>query len=328
MVWEGYPLETGNYRGYEYGIVFPKKVSFGKPYVWRTEFFGAFPSVDLEMLENGYAVVYYRISDLYGSPEAVERMSAFQPFIQGKYGLSAQAVLFGFSRGGLYALHYAAKFPERIASLYLDAPVVDIFSWPGGFFSSKGSPAEWEDCKKLWEKDRDAYIKEVDFAIKTLQEWSIPLIMVAGGKDDVVPYDENGRMLQDVYEKGSVPFRLIMKPECGHHPHSLDDPQPVKDFLMEKHACPSEGNAFRINDQMIAEYPLTLIVHDREHLSFVARAERLFSGNYPLGYVGTSPWPGSVTNQKTMDYGDVQNSKLYAVLRAQMENLQPLRGTW
>lgn len=91
-------------------------------------------------------------------------------------------------------MHYAAKFLECIASLYLDAPVVDIYSWSGGFFSSKGSPAE-----------------------------------------------------------------------CGHHPHSLDDPQPVKDFLMENRACLSEGNAFRINDQMITEYPLTLIVHDKEN---------------------------------------------------------------
>lgn len=149
MTWEGYELETGIYQEYEYGIVFPKEMAPGRPYIWRTEFFGAFPSVDLAMLEKGYAVIYYRISDLYGSPKAVKLMEAFQPFIQGKYGLSAQAILFGFSRGGLYALHYAAKYPERIAALYMDAPVVDIYSWPGGFFSSEGSPAEWEDCKTL-----------------------------------------------------------------------------------------------------------------------------------------------------------------------------------
>ena len=34
---------------------------------------------------------------------------------------------------------------------------------------------------------------------------------------------------------------------------------------MENRACPSKGNAFRINDQMITEYPLTLIVHDKEN---------------------------------------------------------------
>lgn len=115
MTWEGYELETGIYKEYEYGIVFPEKEAIGRPYIWRTEFFGAFPSVDLAMLKEGYAIVYYRVSDMYGSPKAVVLMEAFQSFIQEKYALSARAVLFGFSRGGLYALHYGAKYPERIA---------------------------------------------------------------------------------------------------------------------------------------------------------------------------------------------------------------------
>lgn len=233
MIWEGYEMEKGDFREHEYGIVFPKETAPGRPYVWRTEFFGAFPEVDLAMLEKGYAVVYFRISNLYGSSEAVVLMEEFQPFIQKKYGLWPQAVLFGFSRGGLYALHYGAKCPERIAALYLDAPVVDIYSWPGGCFSSEGSPAEWEDCKRLWNMSHEVYMFKVNAAVQTLLAWSVPLIVVAGGKDAVVPWQENGMLLQEAYEKSSVPFRLIMKPECGHHPHSLKDPSPVVEFLMK-----------------------------------------------------------------------------------------------
>lgn len=79
MTWEGYELETGIYKDYEYGIVFPEKEAPGRPYIWRTEFFGAFPSVDLAMLKEGYAIVYYRISDMYGSPKAVELMGHSSP---------------------------------------------------------------------------------------------------------------------------------------------------------------------------------------------------------------------------------------------------------
>lgn len=82
---------------------------------------------------------------------------------------------------------------------------------------------------------------------------------------------------------------------------------------------PTWGNALRINDQSIIRYPLTLIVHDREHLELVTRAESSFSGCYPLGYVGTSPWPGSVTNQERMGYTTAQNAELYDLLREQME---------
>lgn len=326
MIWEGYELETGIYKGYEYGIVFPEKEVPGHPYVWRTEFFGAFPSVDLAMLKEGYAIVYYRISDMYGSPKAVELMEAFQPFIQEKYGLSAQAVLFGFSRGGLYALHYGAKCPERIAALYLDAPVVDIYSWPGGCFSGEGSPAEWEECRKLWNLSHESYLDTVYGAVDRLLTWSVPLIIVAGGKDETVPWQENGRLLQKAYERGGAAFQLIMKPECGHHPHSLENPSPVVDFLLKNRNYPTWGNALRINDQAKTGYPLTLIIHDRAHLELVTEAERIFGGRYPLGYVGTSPWPGSVTNQKTMPYTESQNAALYDFLREQMEIGQVLYG--
>lgn len=326
MIWEGYELETGIYEGYEYGIVFPEKEAPGHPYVWRTEFFGAFPSVDLAMLKEGYAIVYYRISDMYGSPKAVELMEAFQPFIQEKYGLSAQAVLFGFSRGGLYALHYGAKCPERIAALYLDAPVVDIYSWPGGCFSGEGSPEEWEECRKLWNLSHEGYLDTVYGAVDRLLAWSVPLIIVAGGKDETVPWQENGRLLQKAYERGGAAFQLIMKPECGHHPHSLENPSPVVDFLLKNRNYPTWGNALRINDQAKTGYPLTLIIHDRAHLELVTEAERIFGGRYPLGYVGTSPWPGSVTNQKTMPYTESQNAALYDFLREQMEIGQVLYG--
>lgn len=38
-----------------------------------------------------------------------------------------------------------------------------------------------------------------------------------------------------------------------------------------------------------------------------------------MGYIGTSPWPGSRTNQRTMEYEENLNSRLYDFLRAQME---------
>ena len=317
MLWEGYKMETGTYCGFEYGIVFPEEFRNEMPYIWRTEFFGAFPSVDLAMLKEGYAIVYYRISNLYGSPAAVSKMADFQPWIQEKYQLFPKTILFGFSRGGLYALHYAAKYPERIASLYLDAPVVNIYSWPGGFGLSQGAETEWKECFALWNKTREEYQSLVNSAMETIAQ-SIPLILVAGGKDEIVPYSENGALLQTVYQKSGTPFRVIIKPDCGHHPHSLDDPEPVVKFLMECTSF-SEGNAFRINDQALARYPLVLMVHDQAHIELVQRAENIFSGRIPFGYIGTSPWPGSVTNYRTLKYCAPLNLQIYDFLQAQME---------
>lgn len=89
------------------------------PYIWRAEFFGAFPAVDLAMLKEGYTIVYYRISDLYGSPEAVSKMTEFQPFIQEKYKLSSKAILFGLSQGAEWS-NFSITLPrgEREIGFY------------------------------------------------------------------------------------------------------------------------------------------------------------------------------------------------------------------
>lgn len=34
---------------------------------------------------------------------------------------------------------------------------MDIYSWPGGCFSGEGSPAEWEECRKLWDLSHENY---------------------------------------------------------------------------------------------------------------------------------------------------------------------------
>ena len=86
-----------------------------------------------------------------------------------------------------------------------------------------------------------------------------------------------------------------------------------------KKEYPSRGNAFRINNQSLKRYPMTLIIHDKEHWDLTAAAERIFSGRYPLGYIGSSPWVGTVTNQETLEFSDAQNREFYDLLCAQME---------
>jgi hypothetical protein len=58
---------------------------------------------------------------------------------------------------------------------------------------------------------------------------------VYGENDAVVPYSENGKILKDYYiahGKSSI-LKVIGKPDCGHHPHGLSDPQPIVDFILE-----------------------------------------------------------------------------------------------
>ena len=59
-------------------IVEPEHALPGKPWVWRTEFFGAFPSADNALLKMGFHLAYHSASDMYGCPEAdARRTTAF-----------------------------------------------------------------------------------------------------------------------------------------------------------------------------------------------------------------------------------------------------------
>lgn len=219
-------------------IVFPKKFTPKNKWVWRAEFFDAFPIVDLDLLEQGWALTYIGISDMYGNDESVEIMRQYQEFLVNAFDLEPKATIFGFSRGAFYAVNYTAKYPQNVGCLYLDAPVLDILSWPAGrgkSFGGQGTPADWEICKKvlgLTEETAADYKGSPKFHIAELAKADIPLILVQGDADIAAPMEENAQLLIDNYEKlGGTKFKVIIMEGKGHHPHSVYDPKLVSDFI-------------------------------------------------------------------------------------------------
>ena len=76
-LWNGYELIRFDSNGHDSLICLPKNPQADRPWVWRAEFFGAFPSVDLAMLEKGYAVAYCALSDRYGCPEDIAHAAVY-----------------------------------------------------------------------------------------------------------------------------------------------------------------------------------------------------------------------------------------------------------
>jgi|GEM_PF-4375174 len=46
-----------------------------------------------------------------------------------------------------------------------------------------------------------------------------------------LPYRENGILLKKAYLAADIDFQLHLKQGCNHHPHGLDDPAPVTEFI-------------------------------------------------------------------------------------------------
>ena len=62
----------------------------------------------------------------------------------------------------------------------------------------------------------------------------IPIISVCGDSDQTVPYKENMDVVRSRYLAAGGPVEVILKKECDHHPHSLDNPEPVVDFILRQ----------------------------------------------------------------------------------------------
>jgi pimeloyl-ACP methyl ester carboxylesterase len=236
--WQGFERQDFTVDGRACLLVIPKEPAPGKPWIWRTEFFGHEPQGDVALLGKGWHVAYMQVSNMFGAPVALDHMDKFYDHLRADYGLSAKTVLEGFSRGGLYALNWAIRHPDRVASLYLDAPVCDFKSWPGGKGKGPGSAKEWELCKKafgLSEDEAMAYKMNPVDNLAPLAKAKVPILSVCGDADEVVPFEENSKLLETRYKALGGPIEFIVKPGVKHHPHSLKDPAPIVAFIL-KHA--------------------------------------------------------------------------------------------
>lgn len=209
-------------------LVQPQKPARGRPWVWRAEFFDIFAAADHALLEKGWHIAYYSQSDRYGSPGAVESMKRFHDALVSELALSPKADMFGFSRGGLYAANYAAKYPGDIAVLYLDAPVLSIKNWPAGLNGNPREPNEWIKCQREYGLTEETVASFHDDPLDKLpQLCGVKVLLVAGLADEVVYYENNGARLVAYLKQNGGDITTILKPGCLHWPHSLSRPTPI-----------------------------------------------------------------------------------------------------
>ena len=233
--WQGFERLDFRVDGRSCLLVQPATPGPEKPWIWRTEFFGHEPQGDLALLEKGFHVAYMDLQNLYGAPVALDHMDQFYSFLTNRFGLGARPVLEGFSRGGLFAFNWAARHPKWVSCLYVDAPVCDFKSWPAGWGRGQGSPSDWMRCKEVYgltDKQARAYqLNPVD-NLAPLAAERIPILSVCGDADDVVPFDENTKLVQERYSRLGGPITVVIKPAVHHHPHSLKDPTRIVAFIL------------------------------------------------------------------------------------------------
>jgi len=225
MTWHGYRCDRFLYEGKEAIIVFPKDGTANGNWAVKTEYWDAFPDTEIRLLENGFHIAYLKNETRFATEEECARKARFIKDTAEKYGLKSKCALIGMSCGGAHAVNLAGYYPEVIACLYIDAPVLNFCDFPGRLKD--------QVCESVFNNEfTRAYpgIRRSDLLsfpphplnrAKRLIECNIPILMVYGVEDSTVNYDLNGKLLEDAYSDTEGLLTVIAVKCRGHHPHEL-----------------------------------------------------------------------------------------------------------
>ncbi|MBR2949296.1 MAG: alpha/beta hydrolase [Lachnospiraceae bacterium] len=213
----------------------------GKPngkWALKTEYFGAFPTLEMELLDRGWHIAYNENDNRWAQQPDLERKGRFIDHVASGFELEKKCAVVGMSCGGLYGVMLAALCPEKISALYLDAPVLNLLSCPAALGAAEISL--FEEYHRITGRTvsqllsyREHPIDKMDILLQN----RIPVVLAAGDSDKVVPYCENGQILAEFYRKNGGTIEVYIKENCDHHPHGLKDPAPIADFLERFSHC-------------------------------------------------------------------------------------------
>lgn len=236
QVWNGFDCEDFCFEGQEAVIVFPKEGTAVGRLALKTEYWGAYPDVEIRLLQHGFHLAYIKNRTRFATQDDCDRKARFVAYLAEKYALSEKCVPIGMSCGGAHAVRFAGFHPEHTACLFIDAPVLNYSSFPG-----KLGNAEYE---RVWETEFVRAYPEVKRyqlcgfdahpmnMADVLVRHGIPVLMVYGTEDLTVPYEENGRLFEEAFA-GTDLLETIRVPLRGHHPHGMiGSNEPIVNYIL------------------------------------------------------------------------------------------------
>lgn len=222
----------------QYAIRYPNRPAPGNPWLLIAAFPGHLKDFERELLQNGWYLVYIQCPDEFGSDRAMQAWEALYEDMTAEgwtRRLSRKPAILGISRGGLYALAWARRHPDKLSALYLDNGVCDARSWPGGkplgLGQGAGSPEDWSKLRRRFGFADDAAaiagLPRPTDGLEKARDAGVALISVHGTADTIVPYNENAAKVVAFWQAGGKQPILFPKEGGDHHPHGLKDVGPL-----------------------------------------------------------------------------------------------------
>jgi hypothetical protein len=137
------------------------------------------------------------------TPDPGKQWEAWYGYLTEKHGLSKKPAFVGMSKGGVNAYDWASGHPDKVSCIYADNPAIRP----------------------------DAFARLGDLAAH-----DVSLLNVCGSQDFLL--ERHTLAIEARYHQLGGRITVMIKEGPAHHPHSLRDPRPIADWIVE-HARPA-----------------------------------------------------------------------------------------
>jgi pimeloyl-ACP methyl ester carboxylesterase len=156
-------------------------------------------------LEAGIAVAGIDVGEAYGSPSSHKHFEALYTELITKKNFTPRPVLLGRSRGGLWVTSWAIANPTRVAAIAGIYPVFDFTTYPG---AEKAAPAYALTPADLLAREQELNpIKRISILARA----KIPVFLIHGDTDKVVPLEPNSREFQNQYRAAGAESLITLQ---------------------------------------------------------------------------------------------------------------------
>jgi alpha-beta hydrolase superfamily lysophospholipase len=163
-------------------------------------------------LAAGIAVAGVDVGEAYGSPQSHPAFEALYRELVKKRGFASKPCLFGRSRGGLWVASWAIAHPDKVAGIIGVYPVFDFRTYPK---RDKAAPAYGLTPEAL--TARNAELNPIE-RMDVLARAGIPVKLIHGDVDEIVPLKENSAELERRYQAAGAGtlIKVIVLKGQGH----------------------------------------------------------------------------------------------------------------
>lgn len=206
-----------------------------KPWVWYAPTLDKLPARRQNwyferLLAEGVSVAGINLGEVRGAPSSSAQFTLFYEEMV-RLGYSPHPVLLGQSRGGLMLLAWTMRNPEKPVAFAGIYPVCNLGDWP--FKSGSDELANDYGMTKSELRKQITTFNPID-NLAPLAEHKLPIFIIHGDNDTVVPYEKNGQLFKERYQAlgGEVEIKIV--PGGGHAstPDFFEDAD-LLDFILQ-----------------------------------------------------------------------------------------------